>query len=63
MIVEQLTDDMFVTADNDSFNPGLAIGQRFPQISALHDGNEIQSVEQFVGDKGMVFIANRSADW
>lgn len=63
MAVEKLTEDMFVESDSDSFNPGLRVGQHFPQITALYEGNEIHSVEQFINDKGMVFIANRSADW
>jgi hypothetical protein len=58
-----ITADMYVAADTDSFDPGLAIGERFPNISALYQGEEITSVDRFVHDKGMVFIANRSADW
>ena len=63
MAVEKLTDNMFVEADSDSFDPGLRVGQYFPQIAAVYQGNEIHSVEQFINDKGMIFIANRSADW
>lgn len=58
-----ITADMFVPADTDSFSPGLAVGEFFPPIKALYQGNEVTSVDRFVHDKGMVFIANRSADW
>jgi hypothetical protein len=63
VVVAKLTDNMFVASDGDSFNPGLAVGQRFPQIAAVYQGAKIHSVEQFINDRGMVFIANRSADW
>ena len=58
-----ITADMFVPADTDSFDPGLAVGKTFPPIRALYQGREITGVDDFVHDKGMVFIANRSADW
>ena len=58
-----ITADMYVSADTDSFDPGLAVGERFPNINALYQGEEITSVDRFIHDKGMVFIANRSADW
>ena len=60
---EKITADMFIAADTDSFNPGLAIGTAFPPIKAIYQGREISGVGQFVHDKGMIFIANRSADW
>jgi len=58
-----ITADMYVAADTDSFDPGLATGERFPNIKAFYQGEEITSVDRFIHDKGMVFIANRSADW
>ena len=60
---DKLTADMFVDADTDSFDPGLAIGTAFPTIKVIYQGREISDVSQFVHDKGMVFITNRSADW
>ena len=63
MAQEKLTADMFVSADNDSFDPGLAVGDTFPAIKATYQGQQIADVSAFVHDKGMVFIANRSADW
>ncbi len=60
---EKLTADMFIAADTDDFDSGLAIGMSFPAIKAIYQGREISSVSPFIHDKGMVFIANRSADW
>ncbi len=56
-------DNMFLEADTDQFDPGLPIGAQFPTIRAIYDGQEINNIEQFFGDKGAVFIANRSVDW
>ena len=56
-------DDMFLDEDTDSFDPGLPIGAEFPEIRAIYDGNEINNIETFFGDKGAVFLAMRSVDW
>ena len=58
-----VTADMFVAADTDAFDPGLTVGASFPAIKALYQGREIHDVGEFIRDKGMIFIANRSADW
>ncbi len=58
-----ITSDMFIAADTDSFDPGVPVGATFPAINALHEGREVLDVGEFIGDKGMIFIANRSADW
>ena len=63
IIYEIITTDMFVSSDDDSFSPGLAVGERFPAIKAIYQEREVDSVRQFVRDKGMVLIASRSADW
>ena len=55
--------DVFIDADTDDFDPGLPIGADFPPIRALYQGEEINDIDQFIRDKGAVFIANRSADW
>ncbi|MFT4519542.1 MAG: hypothetical protein ACI9JM_001939 [Halioglobus sp.] len=60
---DAITADMYISADTDSFDPGLSIGDSFPDIKALYRGQEVTDSDQFVHDKGMVFIANRSADW
>lgn len=59
----KITADMFVEADSDSFNPGLSVGETFPAISAFYQGQQLTGIQQFSGDKGMVFFANRSVDW
>ena len=56
-------DDIFIPEDTDSFNPGLAIGAEFPPIRALYQGQEITEIDQFIRDKGAVFLVNRSVDW
>ncbi len=58
-----VTGGMFVSEDTDGFSPGLPIGARFPAIRALYMGQEITSIEQFMGARGAVFVAVRSADW
>jgi len=63
VVQEILTEDMFVAADTDSFNPGLAVGNSFPAIKAIYQERVVTDVRGFVHDKGMVFITNRSADW
>lgn len=57
------TDNMFIPEDTDSFDPGLRVGEDFPTIRALYRGREVTQIDQFVGIKGAVFFANRSADW
>ncbi len=60
---DEVTKDMFIAADTDSFDPGLAIGDAFPLLQASYQGEVVNDMGQFITDKGMVFIANRSADW
>lgn len=55
--------NIFLSEDNDSFDPGLPIGAAFPDIRALHQGQEITTVDEFMGDRGLAFFAVRSADW
>ena len=58
-----LAGDMFVSEDTDTFSPGLPVGARFPAIRALYQGQEITSIDRFIGARGAVFVAVRSADW
>ena len=58
-----VTSGMFVSEDMDAFSPGLPIGARFPSIRALYQGEEITSIDRFMGERGAVFVAVRSADW
>lgn len=63
VFADQITADMYVAEDADNFDPGLAIGDQMPPIRALFQGKEINALDQFVHDKGMIFMANRSASW
>ena len=58
-----LTRDMFVAADEDAFDPGVAEGESFPEIEALHEGRVVRDVRELAGPNGLVFLAVRSADW
>jgi len=59
----KLTEDMFVAEDADNFDPGPALGSRFPGLRASYQGRDITLIEEFAGKKGTVFIASRSLDW
>ena len=63
ILKQEITKDMFVSTDADGFDAGLSIGTTFPPINALYQGAVLSDTGQFINDKGMVFIANRSADW
>jgi hypothetical protein len=43
--------------------PSLPVGAQIPPIRALYQGEEITDIDQFIRDKGAVFLANRSVDW
>ncbi len=60
---DKLTEEMFVEADTDSFDPGPAMGSRFPGVNALYRGEPISLIEQFAGPNGTVLMASRSFDW
>lgn len=59
----RLTEDMFVAADTDSFDPGPALGSHFPGLRATYRGRQVNLLGEFAGDNGTVFIASRSLDW
>lgn len=59
----QMTADMFVPADTDAFDPGPALGSRFPGLRASYRGREVTLIEPFAGPRGTVFVASRSLDW
>ena len=62
-IVDKATANMFVTIDNDPFDPGAAIGQPLPALHARFQGREITDLKEFMGQKGLVLFLNRSVDW
>ena len=55
--------EIFLDEDADSFDPGLPIGAQFPSIRAIYQGREINRVDEFFEDRGLVFFAVRSVDW
>lgn len=63
MTMSAITADMFVAEDTDAFDAGLAVGTRFPALKVRYQGELISDMGQFLSDRGMIFIANRSADW
>jgi len=58
-----VTEDMFVSVDDDNFDPGPSIGSTMPAISALFEDKEISNIDSFAGEKGTILIASRSLDW
>jgi peroxiredoxin len=60
---EQITRDMFIPADTDQFDPGPAMGSRFPGVHALYQGQEVRLLTPFAGEHGTVLVALRSLDW
>ena len=60
---DQITQDMFVAADNDSFDPGPAVGSRFPGLQASYQGRTVTLIDEFAGPNGTVLIASRSLHW
>jgi hypothetical protein len=60
---DALTADMFVAADAAMLDIGVPVGEPFPQIRAVHDGQTVASVAEFRGPNGLVVIANRSVVW
>ena len=63
LLEDPVTSGMFVSEDTDGFSPGLPIGARFPSIRALYMGQETTSIDRFMGERGAVLVAVRSADW
>ena len=63
LLEDPITSGMFVSEDTDGFSPGLPIGAQFPSIQALYQGEEINGIDRFMGERGAVFVAVRSADW
>jgi peroxiredoxin len=58
-----ITEDMFVSVDDDDFDPGPAIGSRFPGIRAVYRSKEVSLLEEFAGSRGTALVASRSFDW
>jgi hypothetical protein len=62
-VAKRLTEDMFIAADVDDFDPGVVVGERLPELRAAHQGETVTDLQPFAGPNGLVLIANRSVDW
>ena len=58
-----MTRDMFVPVDAANFNPGPAIGSRFPGLRARLEGRNVTLIDGFARGNGTLLIALRSLDW
>ncbi len=63
MAADAATRDMFIAADTDAFDPGLAVGEPFPPLVTLSGGTKVTDLMQFSGANGLVLLTNRSVDW
>ncbi len=60
---DKVTENMFVPADEDSFDPGPQIGSMFPGVNATYQGRSVKLLNEFAGTNGTAFVATRSAEW
>lgn len=60
---DKVTQDMFVPADEDDFDPGPATGSSFPGIHARYQGEVQRLLTPFAGPRGTVLVASRSLAW
>jgi hypothetical protein len=58
-----LTGNMFVDAEAATLEVGIPVGERFPEIRAVHEDRTVTDVAEFLGPNGLVLMANRSAVW
>lgn len=61
--ISRMGNEIFVPEDADAFSPGVQIGERFPDIRAMYDGEEVTNIDRFMKDRGAIFIAVRSVNW
>ncbi|QFU76665.1 peroxiredoxin family protein [Halioglobus maricola] len=60
---DKLTQEMFVSADTDAFDPGPELDSYFPGLNARYQGRDVRLLDDFAGENGTVFLAVRSVDW
>jgi peroxiredoxin len=63
IVYGRITDDMFVPADSDSFDPGPVVGSSFPGVRAIYQGQELSLLNSLAGTNGTILVASRSLDW
>lgn len=62
LMVWALTDDMFLAADTDAFDPGFD-GPDFPAVHVAYRGEVLSKLTQFSGQRGLVVLFSRSVVW
>lgn len=60
---DRVTENMFVPADTDDFDPGPAIGSHFPGVHARYRDRVVRQLTDFAGPAGTVLVASRSMSW
>ncbi len=55
--------EIFVAEDSDAYSPGVPVGDRFPDIRAMYQGEEITNIDRFIKNRGAIFLAVRSVNW
>lgn len=61
--ISRMGNEIFIVEDPDAFSPGVPIGDRFPDIRAMHQGKEVTNIDRFIKDRGAIFFAVRSVNW
>ncbi len=62
-MTEGITSNMFVAADTDAYDPGVAVGASLPPLLATYNGAEVTDLGAFMGERGIALYAIRSVDW
>jgi len=60
---DKVTENMFVPADTDDFDPGPAVGSHFPGVHASYEGRVVRQLTEFAGPAGTALVASRSLSW
>jgi hypothetical protein len=63
IVADLLPPNMFVGAGAANLEIGVPVGERFPEILAVHGERTVTDVAEFVGPNGLVLVANRSVVW
>lgn len=66
IVYREVAKDMFIEADDDSFEPGVSgsyVGDQFPAVSVMYSGAELSSLSQFEGTRGLIVMFSRSVLW
>lgn len=61
--ISRMGNEIFIAEDADAFSPGVPVGDRFPDIRAMYQGEEVSNIDRFIKDRGAIFLAVRSVNW